>query len=342
MNKWELAQSFETVKDGYVEEILPYTVSRKGHGKKLVILGLIAAAILLLGMTAYAAAQPAVLVQWFPRFFAAEEDSIAEITPNQAEIMEKGLVPIGKSQTHNGYTITLHSGISDSRRAILIFEVIAPEGTVLDSNFTILDSQIDVEIPSLKTGNYAASLRGGFPIPDNDPYDNRLLTAVEITVQPPKGAAFSLADGAIGIIHIRSILNCSDREKAPAVIAEGPWEFTCEFSDELVVMQEKEMLQKPVKMGAWRSLKSDKFKTKITVTSFKLRTLSATCIYKVPLLGRWEGIQPNPITLIMKDGSRIPAHFRMSLNRGKTEECTYYFDCPISVEDVDYIEFSKK
>lgn len=341
MNKWELSECFEEVKDEYVEEILPYTVPGKGHGRRLLVLGLAAAVILLLGMTVYAAVQPEVLAAWFPRFFAAQEDSLEEITRNQAEIMEKGLVPIGKSQTHNGYTVTLQSGISDSRRAILIFEVTAPEGTILDSDVTSVKSCIDIEVPSPGEGNYAAAMRGGFRIPDHDPQDNRLLIAEEMIVQPPENAPFSLADGAVGKIHIEAILDCSDRENAPAVLAEGPWEFTCEFSDELVVMQEKEMLEKPVKMGAQRSLKADNFQTTIKVTSFKLRTLSATCIYQIPLLGRWEGIRPEPITLIMKDGSRIPAHFRLSLNRGKTDECTYIFDRPVSVEDVDHIEFSK-
>ena len=41
-----------------------------------------------------------------------------------------------------------------------------------------------------------------------------------------------------------------------------------------------------------------------------------------------------------KDGSKIPAHFIMSLNRGRTEECTYHFDSPVSVADVDHVEFT--
>ena len=341
MNKWELSKCFEKVKDEYVEEILPYTVPGKVHGRKFIFWGLIAAVIVLLGMTVYAAVQPEVLVAWFPRFFAAQADSMMEITRNQAEIMEKGLVPIGISQTHNDYTVTLQSGISDSQRAILIFEVVAPEGSILDSDVTAVKSQTDVEIPSMGEGNYAASIQGGFQIPDDDPQDNRILIAEEIIVQPPENSSFSLADGAIGKIHIDAILDCSDLDNSPVVIADGPWEFTCEFSDELVVMQEKEMLEKPMKMGAQRSLKADNFKTTIKVTSFKLRTLSATCTYRIPFLGRWEGIRPNPITVIMKDGSRIPAHFRISLNRGITDECTYIFDRPVSAEDVDYIEFSK-
>ncbi len=339
MTKIEIAERFQDVREEYIEEILPYAIHRKGHRRRIITLGLIAAAVLLLGMTAYAASQPVVLAKWFPRYFASQEEATEEMTRNQAEILDKGLVPIEKSQTRNGYTITLQSGISDHRRAILIFEVAAPEGVVLDSDTCILDSTIDVEIPALETGNYASVIRSGFQIPDENPFDNRFLVAKEIAVQPSEGSHFSLADGAIGVIRINSLLDSSG--KAPQVIAEGPWEFSCKFSEEWVVMQEKEMLQRPVKAGALRSLNAGQYQATVTVTSFQLRSLSATCTYKIPFSGRWEGILLKPIYVVMKDGSKIPAHFVMSLNRGRTDECTYDFDRPIAIADVDHIEFTK-
>lgn len=340
MKNWEIDKHFQDEKEEHIEETRSDTVRHKGPSRKTFILGLIIAAILLLGMFGYAVSQPIILTKLFPAYFTIQEKAAEEMTRNQAEIMDTCLIPINKSQTYNGYTITLQSGICDNRRVIFIFEVAAPAGITLDSNTCILDCDIEVEKPHPNTGNYSAVVKSGFQIPDEDPFDNRFCVAKEVTVQPPESLHYSLADGAIGVIKINSLLDSSDSKKAPEVIAEGPWKFTCEFSDELVATQEVEMLQKPVRAGALRSLKTDRYESTVTVTSFQLSSLSATCVYKVPFTGRWEGIMLKPIYIVMKDGSKIPAHFIMSLNRGRTEECTYHFDSPVSVADVDHVEFT--
>ena len=84
---------------------------------------------------------------------------------------------------------------------------------------------------------------------------------------------------------------------------------------------------------------ASRFPLKVKVTSFELRALSAAVRYNKPLTGFWDNVQLNPIYLVMKDGTRIEAHFKTFINRGDHAECLYLFDRPVAAEDVAYVDF---
>ena len=85
---------------------------------------------------------------------------------------------------------------------------------------------------------------------------------------------------------------------------------------------------------------SKKLPLKAKVFSFELKSLTATIRNKRPLIAKFAGADlKKPIYLVMKDGSKVEVQYRQSLYRNEYDECLCVFDRPVSVEDVEFIEF---
>lgn len=338
MNENQLLRAFGLIDDRFIEELYQNKgISRKRfRGATLVI---IAALFSLLTMTVFAAENDILFENWFYDFFSDQTSAQPgeELTENQKAILGQGLVSIDQSVTQNGYTITLESGISDGHRALLKFRVDGPENVSLNGHYSLL-LETDIEMPSNGEENFSVGYSGGTILEDDDPNDNSVTFLREYIFQAPTGTEFSLADGSIWNFHVDGIQEYGDT--ANSIIADGSWDFTVKFADDLLVTNTVELLEKPIKCSAKRSLRNWKQDIHVKVTSFQLRTISATVLFDKPLTGFWEGVNlDDEIYLVMKDGSRIEAQFQMSANRGSYEECMYLFDCPISFEDVAYVEF---
>lgn len=281
--------------------------------------------------------------RWYTKFFSGEPSTAAadNLTESQQEIWAHGLVRIDQSVTCNGYTITLESGISDGYRMLVKYRIDAPEGIILDADTYFIHFTTDMQLPGTADGNLALGSYGSEPLPDSEPSDGSISQLFEWVLQPPEGSDFSITDGSLWTIIFQSIQaeNGSGENYERKTICEGTWKFNVTFSDDLLVTQSVELLKKPARCSAVRSLRSGRFPLKVKVTSFELRALSATVRYSKPLTGFWDGVRLNPICLVMQDGTRIEAHPRMSVNRGSYEECLYLFDRPVAAEDVAYIDF---
>lgn len=281
--------------------------------------------------------------RWYTKFFSGEPSTAAveDLTESQQEIWEHGLVRIDQSVTCNGYTITLESGISDGYRMLVKSRIDAPEGIILDADNYFMRFTTDMQLPNVPNGNLALGSYGSEPLPDDNPNDGTISQLLEFILQPSKGSDFSMTDGTMWTITFQSIQteDSSGENFKLKTICEGTWEFNITFSDDLLVTQSFELLDNPVRCSAVRSLGSSRFPLKVKVTSFELRALSAAVRYNKPLTGFWDNVQLNPIYLVMKDGTRIEAHFKTFINRGDHAECLYLFDRPVSAEDVAYVDF---
>ncbi len=295
--------------------------------------------ICLLTTIVYAAESTPHSGNWFNQFLGkAPSETEVVLTQNQQAILDQGVVHFDQSMTHNGYTITLESGISDGRRALFTFRVDAPDGVVFKANQYGLLLETNMKLPDSSEGNYGLGYCGGSILEDDNPNDNSILFLKEYCVQLPIDAEYSTAEGNTWSFHITGIQEYG--VSANVLIAEGSWDFTVKFSDNSMVTKFVELLEQPVKCSAKRYLRDWKFNIQAKVTSFQLGTLSATVLYNRPFAGFWDGVMlDNPIYLVMNDGSKVQATFRMSVNRKRYEECMYVFDRPVSFADVAYVEF---
>lgn len=335
MTSMELLELLGEVEDQYVQEAHEGVPAKRISTRRAaMIAAVIAILLLLVGCATVYIIHTQEYGHWFTDFFSGNEEITADLTDNQQSILERGLVDIQQSVTDNGYTVTLESGISDGRRAFLKLRLDAPEGVILNQGDYSLSLETDMQMPDGEDGNYSASYQSE-TILDDDPNDSAVVFLEEFLFQPPSAVDFSLSDGSVWNIHVGQITVYRETpQESCTVVCDGNWDFSLRFSDDAIVTDTAQLLEKPVRGSATRSLGERKFDTKVTVTSFELRTLSASVTVRKPLTGFWEGVMLEPIALVMRDGTKIPAKYRMAVFRDEEMEFVYLFDRPVSIEDV--------
>lgn len=320
------------------------------HARKRISFAiLIAAIICLLAVAAVATTITLSTGDWFTSFFGygTQEEAKSELTENQSEILHTGLVEINQSVTNQGYTVTLESGLCDGYRTLIRCRIDAPNGVILNGRNYGLDYTNNIDSSSGVPWDCTAATYSSYLLEDDDPNDNSISVLLDIELQPSKDSDISMADGTTWTITIINILELTgdDEQAAWNSLCEGTWEFQVAFEDELVVTKSVELLDKPVRCDStmfinnWL-IRSKRLPLKATLFSFELRSLSATIRCNRPLIATFEGIDlEGPLYLVMKDGSRVEVDFGGSIYRKDHDEIFCTFDRPVSVEEVEYIEF---
>lgn len=127
-NEYREMFSLVTASDGLTRRVMTMKNERKQKrsGRSLSRIALAAALIALMAITVGASET---VQNWFISFFAGI--SRDGLTQKQVEYIEENVEPILESQTHNGWTVELHSAIRDERIAYIIFRIEGPENTDL-------------------------------------------------------------------------------------------------------------------------------------------------------------------------------------------------------------------
>lgn len=340
-----------TASEETYRKVMHMTNERKSKsGRSIGTRLLVAAAIIaMLAITAYAAEETITPGMWFYDFFADREgENAAEIiTDNQRELIADGLVNVNQSVTCDGYTITLESAITDGYKAYLKFVIEAPEGTVLDGDrygfgdypqiFMDTGEKTDENDESISAGTCSMKT-----LDDGDPTDNKASLLMEMELSTAKSSDYSYFSKAEYSFELNAIVEYRrlEEDSIDETIAEGSWEFTFSYGDRGFMGAETEILAEPIKCTGERMFRDYKFDVTVKVTSFRLRALTAELIYEKPLTGYWEGIDlDDGPYVVMKDGSKIEAHFSMGTYMGEEWKNLYDFPVPVSIEDVDYVEF---
>ena len=350
MNPMDIINGLGDIEDGFVMDAAAFRQGKRklrlvARKRLWLLAAMIALALLLVGCTVvYVVTGSSWYAdRWYRDFFAsnASTENLEDLTGHQQQIWDRGLVKLDQSVTCNGYTVTLESGISDGYRMLIKYRIDGPEGTQLNGDRYQLRCSTDMQIPHLGDGDYSLGVYGEEPLQDENPDDGTVYGLFEWLFQPPEGADFSLTDGTQWNITVHEILeeNRSAEKNALRTLCQGTWAFQVTFSEDLIVTNSTELVEKPIRCAAVRDLGNRRFPLKVRVTSFELRTLSATLRYNMPLTGSWDGITLGPISLTMRDGTKIEAHCRSTVYRGDHEESLYVFDRPIAPEDVACIEF---
>ena len=342
MNGKDLLCGMNHVNDNLIEEASTDVSLRSRKRPGLIVL--IAAIISVSAIVAFASTMPANTSAWFLSFFGhdTKQEAELELTENQSAILDAGLVEINQSVTYEGYTITLESGLCDGYKALIKCRVDAPEGVSLSGVNYALHYESNIEFSGGVPGNYSAASYTGYPLADEDPYDNSITQLLDIIVQPSQGSSFSLADGSEWGFLFTGISERTGTGEDTTwnTLCEGIWEFKVAFDDELLVTESTELLSEPVRCSWSLFIRNRKIPVKAKVFSFELRSLTATIRYKRPIIAVYGGgYLANPIYLILNDGTKILVNTKMNTYRGEYYETLCHFDRPVSVEDVAYIEF---
>lgn len=305
----------------------------------LFCVGMVVFGLTVFALPAFATEREQIEPSWYEQYFS-ETESVFPSTDMTA--LEENIIHYNQSITQNGYTITLLSGISDGCRSFFNFMIEAPEGKVLDGdyslNYAIKENfhhtdNADNPTHHSNTDKMSVSFASMSDLEDSDPSDSHIIMLCEYRTSDT-----SYSSGSI-VISINKIIESprGQADTSPNVICCGNWTFDIELPE---APQAIELLDSPKRCAARRCFRSWYFDIHVKVTSFQLRTFSATLLFDKPLTGYWEGINLKPIYLVMKDGTQIKANFKAGANCGDYMECIYEFDYPILHEDVAYVLFS--
>lgn len=121
----EYREVFSQVKasDGLTRSVLTMKQEHKANrNRSLYRIALAAALIALMVLTVSASEE---VQNWFISFFA--DINRGQLSQEQVEYIEENAEVILESQTHNGWTVELHSAIRDDTKAYIIFRIQGPE-----------------------------------------------------------------------------------------------------------------------------------------------------------------------------------------------------------------------
>lgn len=343
MKEEKILQAFNGIEDVFLQELLQPTVAKSGKKRRLSGFVLLAALLSVLGLNAFASEYSLPGENWFYAFFAdsPQPEAAQPLSENQQAVLDRGLVEINQSVTENGWTFTMESGICDGRRMLLKYRVDGPEGTVLNAQQCDIGYSSDIRPPDWEVEGYSAVSCTQHALKDADPSDNSITMLMDYLVQPGKDMELTIAGGTVWTISFHSIRQVQGQgtQLTEKILCQGDWTFRVTFADKLLVTDSKELLSRPVSCAARRQLRQERYDIDVTVTSFELRTLSAVVRFRRPLTGYWEGVDLEPIYIVLKDGTRLEARFRMGVNQGSHFGCVLVFDRPISAEDVAFVDF---
>lgn len=316
-----------------------------------------AAAIAALTVTASAAENG-----WFRQYF--EKQNKAPLSQEEAAYIEKNEQRLGgQSQTHDGYTLTLKSAITDGKTAYVTIGITAPEGVVL--------SRTDIPGYDPKPPAFCAdewsfepvwgdSFGGSWGLSSEEDYDgqdntqNLLLTAElgawdqaktpfapgrtwKLKLENLSAMYFNNAyweelqkklSSQTAVHHTQAEF---DKLTPEVPLAEGRWTFriTFEESDFRTV----ELIQEPVTTSVIVEQPEPHYED-LKITSFTLGTLSAAATVDSEWNIEFEDfMNEKDICVVMKDGGRIKLKCASSSpgNEGFKPEK------PIMLDQVDYV-----
>ena len=345
MTEMELLKAIGDLEDTHIAEMYNYVALKaKRRSPRVFLLAAIIAA-LMLALTVGASG----IVRWedgswFDTFFSSPSSEVHAdaITEHQQELLDSGLVKFGQAVEQDGYTFILDSALCDGHRLMAKFFLEAPEGTVLEKGRydVILDYRaVYPDGSRIPLG----AMSGSFgQLEDPDPTDGRLQFLLDVLLQPSPDADVAMLVGACWEIKITEFQYAFSREEEYwfEPLATGEWSFVIPFDESSLLTREEEVLEKPVWVDAvryWDDRADRTLPVNVRVTSLRLRALSATLSYDRPLTGFWRGIDMGDIYIIMKDGTKILAHWDMGHNKGKYWQDTLTFPVPVAWEDVAFV-----
>lgn len=286
---------------------------------------LIAAALVL----ALGAGAAAYYSDFFLDFFAERRGG--ELTEEQQTVVGALTAAVGQSQSVDGWTVTVDEAVAAKNNVYIKLTVTAPEGTALDG------AQYRFRQIELSGGPEDVAMAGTSQgvKPDDDSHDGRVTILWTHNVSTQAGSQASFADGAARTLTLTDFCLSAD-DGTYTALAEGTWRFELTLTEQAADQaDEAELVDGPVPCTAvserWNSAGEIKrTEAPVTLTSFRLTALGATCEYE------WteqEALEFPEVSVTLLDGAQVRANMRS----GAIGICSFELDVPIDLAQVDHV-----
>lgn len=137
--------------------------------------------------------------------------------PGASQALEDSIYRIGRSETYEGWTVTLDECVGDDTRAYIMASVTALEGVILERSE---DKQITYDVEQVSDGESVPSygeIHGtSCEIPDGNPADNKLSFFLELYDKPDQGLRGQRIGISIGRFRYHG-LEDSSAEQPPLI-----------------------------------------------------------------------------------------------------------------------------
>jgi len=303
---------------------------------------------------------------WFAKYFA--DGTEEPLSTEQVSYIEENEQHFDQTVTCNGYTMELKSAITDGEKAYICIGITAPENVLL--NKTDIEGY-STQKPMLLADNWSTDFltdRNGDPffgasriasVEDYDGMDNTQNLVVELTADDAVMGKEAFGSAREWTLKFENLIAKYDdlaymnqltegkykgqqdyfftpeenkRLHPEVVLAEGIWEFKICFVQPDV--REVELIEHPVETqtGIGMNSQGEYIYDTVNITSFVIRTLSATICSDNAAYAPDFTAQED-IFVVMGDGSRV----RLESESGGSGKQQLQAEVPILLEDVQYV-----
>ena len=329
MTSMELLKAMEFLEDDIILETEEQPKVKKN---RLISRPMLIAAVLLAGILLITACTVMGGAEWFLRYFSNVSPGI--LSAAQVEYIVANTMDVHKSQTVNGYTLTLKSVFSDGRDILIQFELTGPRGTVLDA-----DSYSDMHGIYLETDTMPQAMAMEWTMRDEDRTDNRVELLYSIASAWNETVPFAEASCRLYIYGLEAKWReYMDVRSEP--LTEGCWSFDIHFPAEC--SRSISFVQEPVPVTQsvtvdYQQIGENALMPVVEqqegqITALNLWALGAELSFRFGEESR--NAEFGDLYAVMKNGEKI----LLKQYFGAPDFITYQVETPILLDQVEYLE----
>lgn len=314
--------------------------SKKNKHGRIGFRVLVAAAIVaVMAMSVAATGVGTDAVEWFKSFFAAQSGQ--ELSTQQQNVVDAITATEEQSDSSADYTVTLESVSGDNGIAYLKFRITAPVGVTLDAKAYYFADCVMPEPAAGRTDAYTTTISTSWiAVEDDNKQDNQVSVILRYSDDGIDMAEEESLTLTLGKLYASPSIYRQDPEK-DELVAEGNWSFTFSLNEKTASSEKVELIKEPVACTGSKFMGEGK--VTVQITSFELRPLSAVFVAEYAEDTKAyefdDAVYLDGLCAVMKDGSKVDFDQRSvtSLDGNRCEH-TCYFDAPIDLDEVAYIE----
>jgi len=328
MTAWNLLRILNELDEDLIAEV----ADQPGPARKrlvnrsvLIAAALIACLLMITACTAMGGAG------WFLQYFS--DVAPGKLSAEQVEYIVANTLDVNKSQTVNGYTLTLQSVFSDGRDILIQFELTAPSGKILDA-----DSYSDIRGTILESEAMPSAMYMEWSLQDDDRTDNRVKLLYSINTAWNNETPFSEQNCRLYVYGLEAVWR-EHMEVRTEVLTEGCWSFDIHFPEDcnrsIAFIQEPVPITRQVTVGYERTGEN----TMMAVTELQEGQITALNLWALGAeLSFRFGEKPQnaefgDLYAVMKNREKIT----MNQSFGAPDFITYKVETPIILDQVDHL-----
>lgn len=329
MKTMELLKAFEFLDDDLIMECEGMQTKR---GRRVFSRPVLIAAVIITGILLITACTAMGGTAKFLQYFS--DIAPGKLSAQQVEYIVANTIDVNKSQTVNGYTMTLKSVFSDGRDVLMQFELKAPGGEVLDA-----DAYGDMHGVFFESdAGTPLGLSIEQQLQDEDRTDNAVSFVYSIESAWGDDAEFAGGKCHFYIYGLEAIWHEQMMNRSEP-LTEGCWNFDIYFPEDcdrsISFVQEPVKVTQKVTVGYERidenTLRVMEEELPGEVTGLKLWALGAELSFRF-------GEEPRnadfgELYVVMRDGKKI----RLSQSFGMPDLVTYKTETPLILDQVDHL-----